>query len=420
MRSNSYLLAFALLLPLSNIALSSDLDSVAKTVAGQISEKPEHIKAVYHSSFLKAVSEEKMTALLKDLHGKYGKVVSVVPLERISPESGKFTFTLAKNVQMVVTLTITSSEPHQVSGLWFGPATPTFKDMSEVVEAIKKLPGQTGFQLAKLSDDIEVLNELNPDQTFAIGSTFKLYVLAAVVTNHKKWDDVVTLEDRFKSLPSGFLQAWPDRSPVTLHTLASAMISVSDNTAADELLTILGREAVEKELPICGNEHVGRSLPFLTTMEMFKIKSDAELCDLYKKSNESKRRALLAGRIAAIDRDDVHPYAEGVPVAIDNVEWFASPADLVRLMDWLRRNGDEPALQIMGINRGLDVSREAYPYAGYKGGSEPGVLSMTWLLKRKDGAYFALTGSWNDTKEGVDLTEFSGLMQSAINLLARG
>lgn len=420
MRTNRFLLTLVLLFPLSGVALSSDLDSVARTIADQISEKPEHIKQVYHSSFLKAVSEEKMTSLLKDLHAKYGKVLSVTPQERTSPESGKFTFTLAKNVQMVVTLTITSSEPHQVTGLWFGPATPTLKDIAAVVEAIKKLPGKTGFQLARLSDHIEVLNELNPDQPFAIGSTFKLYVLAAMVSNHKKWDEVVPLDERLKSLPSGFLQTWPAGSPVTRHTLASAMISVSDNTAADELLTILGREAVEKELSICGNEHVEQSLPFLTTMEMFKIKSDAALCDLYAKSNESKRRALLAGRIAKVDRDDVHPYGEGVPVAIDSVEWFASPADLVRLTDWLRLHADEPALQIMGINRGLDVSKEAYPYAGYKGGSEPGVLSMTWLLKRKDGAYFALTGSWNNTKEAVDLTEFSGLMQSAINLLAKG
>ncbi len=45
------------------------------------------------------------------------------------------------------------------------------------------------------------------------------------------WDEVVTLAAGRKSLGSGILQTWPDGSPLTLHTLATLMISRSDNTA---------------------------------------------------------------------------------------------------------------------------------------------------------------------------------------------
>ena len=46
----------------------------------------------------------------------------------------------------------------------------------------------------------------------------------------------------------------------------------------------------------------------------------------------------------------------GNPLAIDSVEWFASAADLVRTMDWLRRNGDETARAILAINPALGAA----------------------------------------------------------------
>ena len=83
----------------------------------------------------------------------------------------------------------------------------------------------------------------------AVGSAFKLAVLAAlkdqVAAGALAWDDVATLEAGHISLPSGILQAWPVGSPLTIHTLASLMISVSDNTATDALIALLGRDLIE-------------------------------------------------------------------------------------------------------------------------------------------------------------------------------
>ena len=66
-----------------------------------------------------------------------------------------------------------------------------------------------------------------------------------VEAGRRAWDEVVRLEEAWKSLPSGLLQGWPEGSPLTLHTLAALMISLSDNTATDALIALLGRERLE-------------------------------------------------------------------------------------------------------------------------------------------------------------------------------
>ena len=63
------------------------------------------------------------------------------------------------------------------------------------------------------------------------------------------------------------------------------------------------------------------------------------------------------------------------------------------------------------MNPGLNIPRENLVYAGYKGGSEPGVLSMTWLLRNKKSEWFCLSASWNNEKDNLGQSEFTGLMQ---------
>ncbi|MBA3832373.1 MAG: serine hydrolase [Chthoniobacterales bacterium] len=57
-----------------------------------------------------------------------------------------------------------------------------------------------------------------------MGSACKLYILGellrAVKAGERSLSDVVPLEARALSLPSGSLQKWPVGSPLTLHTLA--------------------------------------------------------------------------------------------------------------------------------------------------------------------------------------------------------
>lgn len=116
------------------------------------------------------------------------------------------------------------------------------------------------------------------DREMAIGSAFKLYVLSELVrevgARQRKWTDVVPLDGKIASLSSGMLQSWPGGSPVTLHTLANMMISISDNIAADELLMTPGRQRVEAILPATGHSKPELNVPFLRTLEMFKLKGE--------------------------------------------------------------------------------------------------------------------------------------------------
>ena len=63
------------------------------------------------------------------------------------------------------------------------------------------MPGQTSFAVARLGDGAPALTAgLEPDRPLAIGSTFKLFILAElsrqVRAGQRRWSDVVPLDRR--------------------------------------------------------------------------------------------------------------------------------------------------------------------------------------------------------------------------------
>jgi hypothetical protein len=61
--------------------------------------------------------------------------------------------------------------------------------------------------------------------------------------------------------------------------------------------------------------------------------------------------------------------------------------------------------------------KQDYAYAGFKGGSEPGVINLTWLIRNRAGAWHVVTGSWNNPAAPVDEARFTGLMGRALALV---
>ena len=57
------------------------------------------------------------------------------------------------------------------------------------------------------------------------------------------------------------MQDWPPGAAVTVETLATLMISVSDNTATDTLIRLVGRERVEARLAASGHQPARRDAP---------------------------------------------------------------------------------------------------------------------------------------------------------------
>ncbi len=73
----------------------------------------------------------------------------------------------------------------------------------------------------------------------------------------------------------------------------------------------------------------------------------------------------------------------------------------------LKVAGDQPAtargFDILAINPGIPDPTAAFSYLGYKGGSEPGVLNLTWLLRRKaDHEWLFLSITWNDGQNAIN------------------
>jgi len=233
-----------------------------------------------------------------------------------------------------------------------------------------------------------------------VGSAFKLLVLAAlreeVEAGRRAWDEVVRLEEAWKSLPSGLLQGWPEGSPLTLHTLAALMISLSDNTATDALIALLGRERLEALSP--------RNRPFLTTREAFGLaaRGNRDLLAAFRDGDlEAKRRTLEALR------------ARGLPQVVDlpldpgdwppEADWRFTPRELCR---WMGKVADLP---LMGINPG--VAAFGWDRVAYKGGSRPGVLSLVHGLSRGKSRY-CVAFVWNgeEVDELKAFTLYGGLL----------
>jgi hypothetical protein len=59
-----------------------------------------------------------------------------------------------------------------------------------------------------------------------------------------------------------------------------------------------------------------------------------------------------------------------------------------------------------------------WAYTAYKGGSEIGVLSLTWLLERQDGRTFVLSITLDDQTQVIDEAGAVEVAQGAVDLLA--
>ncbi len=300
-----------------------------------------------------------------------------------------------------------AEESDSRGGVGAGPIDPEESAATTIAADLDRLGGRTAVWFGPLTG-APVFVHGDPEAQFAIASAFKLYVLAAVARavneDRLTWDTVVAL-DR-KSLPSGIMQDWPDGSPVTIHTLATLMISRRDNTAADLLIETLGRDVIAAELRASGHSQPSLTLPFLKTVENFVLKSTGPGAAYAAADDAGQARLLDDLSAASVDRAKINEvFAANVPILIETVEWFASMDDQRRLLQVLTGPEQEAARAIMAVNPALPVPvRSHWSYVGYKGGSEPGVLDLTWLLRDRAGTWHMLAMSWNDPARPLDET----------------
>lgn len=378
----------------------------------------------FDARFLAAVPPDKLRALADQLVAQGGPITGTADFKREQQGSASFTLNLAKGTAPA-RIELNPAAPGLVSGLRIFGFTPDGDSLDKLDREFAALPGKAGFAIYRLTQGgPRPTGGRAVDTPFAIGSTFKLYVLAALARQMKDgkrhWNDVVPVSG--KSFPGGTVHTLPDGAPVTVHTLASLMIAVSDNTATDILVRLVGQEDLAREVKLAGHARPEALAPMLTTAQLFALKrSGAQTAAAYAAATTAQREGMLAALdLSAISSADPGEVFGHGPVAIDMVEWFASPADLAGVMDDLRRLDSAEAFAILAINPAMDeATARGWQRVGYKGGSEDGVISMTWLLQDKDGAWSAVTGSWNDAGAPMDTSRFEMLMQRLVKLARR-
>ena len=373
---------------------------------------------VFAPQFLAAVSPTQLKALVDQIAAQFGPFEGLEKVTAAAPDRG----TIALRFEKAIYSGPFAVQPDgKVGGLLLNDYKPLGDDSAAIERDLAALPGKVSVLYAPLDGGTPRI-AVNADQQFAIGSTFKLYVLAMlarqVEAGMRRWEDVVRIDD-VRSLPSGQMQDWPKNAPVTLQTLATMMISISDNTATDQLIHILGRDALDAEVRGSGNSAPDRTLPFLTTRELFALKADPARGAKYAALSEPEQATAveaLAQEIAA-DPAKVATPAFTAPTLIDSVEWFANAADLRKVLAEIAALKDSTARDILAVSPSIPAAkRKDWAYAGFKGGSEPGVLNLTWLLQKPGGEWRILTMSWNNPAGAVETAPFELLSQRIMAL----
>ncbi|MEO0496075.1 MAG: serine hydrolase [Pseudomonadota bacterium] len=335
----------------------------------------------FASNFLQSVPPAQLKAIMRPMLEELGKAETVV-------KTGDGEYELRTATHRVPVF-LSRDGNGLISGLLLRPAIALNVDPAATLQTLMDMAPQVSV-LA--STDGRTIAEVNPQLRLAVGSAFKLYVLAElqarVAEGDLNWRDVVELEARHKSLPSGMMQDWPVGTPLTLQTAAQMMIAISDNTATDLLIDVVGRGAMERR---SGN------VPFITTRELFHIRGDRDLANRYLQADTIEiRRGLLAGLKDRPDPTlgDIRPFSLDHPA-----EWYFSAQELCAAMALVAD------LPLMTAEPG-PLSRKDWKRIAFKGGSEGGVLNMTAQFEGADGRQHCLAVTLNSNRP-IDAPKFS-------------
>lgn len=400
--------------------LDARIDQIIPLLLGRV--EPE---AFFDPRFLAQVaSAPQMKGFAQSVIAQAGKPQEITEIRKESQTVAALKVKFEKAV-LVVDVSIDPAPPHRIIGFRITPEQPIVKNdsLAKIDAELAALPGRAGYTIQTLGEDGErsVIAGRAGGEAFAIGSIFKLYILAELASQidagKRKWSDVIPLTRR--SFSSSATQHMALGTPVMLEQLATWMIAVSDNAATDELLFLLGRAQIEARVRIIGHSAPERMFPFLSTVEAFLLKSDYKgMRARYISADEAGRRAILKRKVSGAGYEKIKLDALiGKPAAIDSIEWFASPDDIVMLMDHLRRMNNQTVFNIMAKSVS-PAAAKPWAYLGSKGGSELGVIAMSFLAEAPSGQWSVVTGSWNNSEQAVDDNKFIALMIRALNIVA--
>ena len=381
------------------------------------------VHAHFDAAFLAQISPAMLNQALQGATGV--KLLSI----QVSEPSALVAIVSTRGVLPRAQVALTVDTRGLISGLRISPATtvPTPATWAGVNAALRSVAPQVRLLVANVSNgSCQPVDSIDPATAAPLGSAFKLYVLDAlgnaVASGKVRWNQPLTVTAQLKSLPSGELQNEPDGTQISVQDTAAKMISISDNTAANMLINLLGRPAVEAALSTTGMADPALDQPFLTTRELFILKLDQwpALANRYIAANQAGRQALLA---STIDQAPLPAVAAAdawtTPRDINSLEWFASANDICRAYTSLAALARRPGLsrigQVLSLNDGgLQLNPAQWKTTWFKGGSEPGVLTLAYLATTRTGQSYVVTVLAENPSQPINEATAAPVMLSAI------
>lgn len=381
------------------------------------------VRAHFDAAFLVQVSPAMINQALQEVGS-----VQLLSIKVSEPDT-LTTVVTASGILPRAQVALTVDSRGLISGLEVSPATttPVPTTWAGVDAAVHSVAPQVRLLVANVSTgSCQPVHSIDPATAAPLGSAFKLYVLDAlgnaVASGAVRWNQLLTVTGQLKSLPSGQLQNEPDGTQVSVQDTAAKMISISDNTAANMLIGLLGRPAVEAALTTTGMADPASDRPFLTTREMFILKLDhwPALANRYIAADQAGRQALLASSVDPAPLPALTAaQAWTTPRDIDSIEWFASADDICRAYTSLsalaRRPGLSPIGQVLSINDGgLQLDPAQWKTTWFKGGSEPGVLTLAYLATTRTGQSYVVTVLAENPSQPINEATAAPVLLSAV------
>jgi hypothetical protein len=337
----------------------------------------------------------------------------------------------------------------KLAGVRFGPAGYFVNDIGDwggLDTEFQNMPGDISFGAYEIVLDEKAaakdpnaspkptmlypIHQFGEEKHLGIASGASLFILGAlgeqIAAGKLAWDERLPIKDDLKSLPSGVMQNFTAGEEHEIEEFAEKMLTASDNTASDHLAAKIGRDKIEAYFKRF-SASPAKTMPFLRTLELFKLKlGDQDLAERFINGTEQEKRDILTGdggelRKVKVDKTLIKTWTE--PILIDHVEWFAGAEELGNLLLDLHRQEQVPTTtklgEVLRKNRGMKLDEQVWKQVGYKGGSEPGVLNMNWLLQRHDDRWYILTVTWNDKRKVLEVERMFAMAQKGLDLLAK-
>ena len=380
------------------------------------------IRAHFDSGFLASVSPAQLNSTLDNLPAVAASLTGLLWQDPArDPDSLQ---AVASFGGQQLTVTIVADRAGLISYLVLNPYQPPPASWAQADRHLAALAPDASLLAARVSPGGECtpVHQVAAAAARPLASMFKLFVLGAlahqIAAGRVSWNQDLTVTSALKSAGSGTLQGVPAGTRVSVRQTALQMIANSDNTAADMLIHLVGRAAVQAQ-DRQWSAHAALNVPFLTTREAFLLKDlYPALAQRYLSLAPAQRAAFLASSADPLPFSQAHAQnaANGsLPTDIDTIEWFGSPDDICRALAGLQQLAAQPALAplspiLSGDNLGIGLDPAQWPTIWYKGGSEPGVLTLGYLATNSKGQTFVVVAMLSNPSATLPPSAQAGLL----------